>query len=57
MKNLAMKPEFNISNMVCNKCRKVIDPMKLHKVVMDVAGDKFTDHYYEHAECPSQFSV
>ncbi len=31
--------------------------MKLHKIIMDVAGDEFTDHYYEHVECPGQFSV
>ncbi len=46
-------PQFNISNMVCNNCNKFIDPMKPHRIVMDVIGYEFTDHFYEHVECPS----
>ena len=49
--------ELNVTNMVCNKCKKFIDPMNLHKIVMFVVRDKFTEHYYEHVECPNEFSV
>jgi len=49
--------ELNVTNMVCNKCKKFIDPMNLHKIVMFVVRDKFTDHYYEHVECPEEFTV
>ena len=52
-----MLPEFNIRNLVCNKCNKVIDPEKLHRVILDVAGDRFTDHHYEHVECPGEITV
>jgi hypothetical protein len=31
--------------------------MELHKIVMFVIRDKFTDHHYEHVECPYKYSV
>lgn len=31
--------------------------MNLHKIVMFVIRDKFTEHHYEHVECPNEFSV
>jgi len=31
--------------------------MELHKIVMFVLRDKFTDHHYEHVECPDKYSV
>jgi len=31
--------------------------MELHKIVMFVIRDKFTDHHYEHVECPDTYSV
>jgi len=41
----------------CLKCKKDIEPMDLHKIVMYVVQDEFTDHYYEHVECPDKFTV
>ena len=31
--------------------------MELHKVVMFVIEDEFTDHHYEHVECPDNFTI
>jgi len=31
--------------------------MNLHKIVMYVVQDEFTEHYYEHVECPDKFTV
>lgn len=31
--------------------------MKPHRIVMDVVGYKFTDHFYEHVECPGEITV
>ena len=52
-----MVTELNVTNMVCIKCKKFIDPLTLHKIVMFVVRDKFTDHHYEHVECPGDFTV
>ena len=41
----------------CLKCKKDIHPMELHKLVMYVIEDEFTEHYYEHVECPEKFTV
>ena len=41
----------------CLKCKKDIEPMDLYKIVMYVVQDEFTDHYYEHIECPDKFTV
>jgi len=31
--------------------------MELHKLVMYVIEDMFTEHHYEHVECPEKFTV
>ena len=41
----------------CLKCKKYIHPMELHKLVMYLIEDKFTEHHYEHVECPEKFTV
>ena len=41
----------------CLKCRKCIKPMELHKLVMYVIENEFTEHHYEHVECPEKFTV
>ena len=37
--------------------KKEIHPMELHKLVMYVIKDEFTEHHYEHVECPEKFTV
>ena len=39
------------------KCGKVIRDEELHKIVMYVVDEKFTEHHYEHVECPDKFTV
>lgn len=29
----------------------------LHKIVIYVVQEKFTEHHYEHVECPDKFTV
>lgn len=41
----------------CAKCHSVIADSDLHKIVMYVVGERFTEHHYEHVECPGRFSV
>ncbi len=41
----------------CLKCEKNIRTYELHKIVIYVVDDKFTDHHYEHVECPEKFTV
>ena len=41
----------------CLKCKKNIGPRELHKIVIYVIQEKFTDHHYEHVECPDKFVV
>jgi hypothetical protein len=41
----------------CLKCEKDIHPMELHKLVMYVIEEEFTEHHYEHVECPEKFTV
>ena len=41
----------------CLKCKKDIHQMELHKLVMYVIEDEFTEHHYEHVECPEKFTV
>ena len=31
--------------------------MDLHKLVMYIIQDEFTEHHYEHVECPEKFTV
>jgi len=41
----------------CIKCKKTIVPTDLYKIVMYVVGEEFTDHHYEHIECPDKFTA
>jgi len=41
----------------CMKCKKTIDDLDLHKIVIYVVSEKFTDHHYEHVECPEKFTI
>lgn len=41
----------------CSKCHAIIADDDLHKIVMYVVGERFTEHHYEHVECPGRFSV
>ncbi len=31
--------------------------MDLHKIVIYVVNEKFTEHHYEHIECPERFTI
>ena len=31
--------------------------MELHKLIMYVIEEKFTEHHYEHIECPEKLTV
>ena len=31
--------------------------MELHKLIMYVIEEKFTEHHYEHVECPDKFTI
>ena len=31
--------------------------MELQKLIMYVIEEKFTEHHYEHVECPEKFTV
>ena len=41
----------------CMKCSKKIIDSDLHKIVIYVVEEKFTDHHYEHVECPDKFTI
>jgi hypothetical protein len=47
--------EFDLKH--CIKCKKNISVDELHKIVIYVVREKFTDHHYEHVECPDKFTV
>ncbi len=36
---------------------KDIKEEELHKIVMYVVQEKFTEHHYEHVECPEKFTI
>ena len=40
----------------CLKCNKEIKA-ELHKIVIYVVQEKFTEHHYEHVECPDKFTI
>ena len=42
---------------VCLRCKKDIQQEELHKIVMYVVQNEFTEHHYEHVECPEKFTV
>lgn len=48
-----MKP----SKKTCLRCKGGIDDGDLHKIVIYVVGEQFTEHHYEHVECPGRFTV
>lgn len=41
----------------CILCKKNIRNADLHKIVIYVVNEKFTEHHYEHIECPERFSI
>ena len=41
----------------CIKCKKNIQSSDLHKIVIYVVDEKFTEHHYEHIECPERFTI
>ena len=41
----------------CLRCSKEIQGKELHKIVIYVVGEKFTEHHYEHVECPDRFTI
>ncbi|MDX1441689.1 MAG: hypothetical protein R3237_04460 [Nitrosopumilaceae archaeon] len=41
----------------CLRCHKVIQEKDLHKIVIYVVQEKFTEHHYEHVECPDKFTI
>ncbi len=41
----------------CLKCKKLIHDTELHKIVMYVINQEFTEHHYEHVECPENFTI
>ena len=45
------------SNKRCLKCNKTIKEEELHKIVIYVVQEKFSEHHYEHVECPEKFTV
>jgi len=48
---------MNRSKKTCLKCKKDIKHKELHKIVIYIVQEKFTEHHYEHVECPDRFSV
>jgi len=45
------------STKTCIRCNKNIKVEDLHKIVIYVVQEKFTEHHYEHVECPGKFTV
>jgi len=41
----------------CLKCKKDISEKDLHKIVIYIVQEKFSEHHYEHVECPDRFTV
>jgi len=41
----------------CMRCSKEIKEKELHKIVIYVVQEKFTEHHYEHVECPDKFTI
>gem|GEM_PF-226086 len=44
------------SKKTCLRCKKDIVEKDLHKIVIYVVQEKFTEHHYEHVECPDRFT-
>ncbi|MCH7648003.1 MAG: hypothetical protein QQN58_00250 [Nitrosopumilus sp.] len=45
------------SKKICLKCKKDIKNNELHKIVIYIVQEKFTEHHYEHVECPDRFTI
>ena len=41
----------------CLKCKKDIKEKDLHKIIIYIVQEKFSEHHYEHIECPDRFTV
>ena len=41
----------------CTRCKGEIKEDALHKIVIYVVQEQFTEHHYEHVECPGRFTV
>jgi len=41
----------------CTRCNCKINDFDLHKIVMYIVENKFTDSHYEHVECPGKFGI
>ena len=39
------------------KCKEEIMEKELHKIIIYVVQKKFTEHHYEHIECPEKFTI
>ena len=52
-----MAYELNLTEMTCTKCKKPVKRTELYKIVMFVVSGEFSDHYYEHVECPDNFTI
>ena len=37
--------------------QKTVNALELYKIVMFVVSGEFSDHYYEHVECPDNFTI
>jgi hypothetical protein len=48
---------MNNPKKICFKCKKEFKEADLHKIVIYVVQEKFTEHHYEHVECPEKFTV
>ena len=44
-------------NKRCLRCDREIMEKDPHKIVIYVVQEKFTEHHYEHVECPDRFTV
>ncbi len=42
---------------ICLKSKKDIKEKDLQKIEIYVVQEKFTEHHYEHVECPDRFTV
>ena len=41
----------------CIKCKGDILEKDLHKIIIYIVQEKFSEHHYEHVECPERFTV
>ena len=42
---------------IVTRNKKIIRDTELHKIVMYVVDEQFTEHHYEHVECPDKFTI